>query len=57
MPNNGQSGGNGGSGVVVFRYPDDYTIAIGVGLTGSTASDGSFMVTTITSGSGNVSFV
>jgi len=57
VPNNGQSGGNGGSGVVIFRYPNSYTISIGVGLTGTTAVDGSFRVTTITAGSGNVSFV
>jgi hypothetical protein len=32
------------------------TITIGAGLTGSTATDGSFKVTTITAGTGNVSW-
>lgn len=50
------NGGNGGSGVVILRYPDTRTITIGAGLTGSTATDGSFKVTTITAGTGNVSF-
>jgi hypothetical protein len=53
-PNNG---GNGGSGIIVLKYPDDKTITIGAGLTGSTGSpSGGFKVTTITAGSGNVSW-
>jgi hypothetical protein len=32
------------------------SITIGAGLTGSTATDGSFKVTSITAGAGNVSF-
>ena len=47
---------NGGSGVVALRYPADFTITIGAGLTGSTAVDGLFKVTTITAGTGNVSW-
>jgi hypothetical protein len=39
-----------------LRYPNAYTITIGAGLTGSTATDGAFKVTTITAGSGNVSW-
>jgi hypothetical protein len=55
MGNN--TGGTGGSGVVIMKYPDDKTITIGAGLTGSTASpSGGFKVTTITAGSGNVSW-
>ena len=54
--NGGSPGGNGGSGVVILRYPSDATITIGAGLTGSTATDGSFKVTTLTAGSGNVSW-
>jgi hypothetical protein len=42
--------------MVILRYPTDYTITIGAGLTGSTATDGSFKVTTITNGTGNVSW-
>jgi len=53
-------GGNaaaGGSGVVILRYPTALgTITIGAGLTGSTATDGSYKVTTLTAGTGNVSW-
>jgi hypothetical protein len=52
----GGASGNGGSGVVILRYPSDYTITIGSGLTGSTATSGSNKITTITAGSGNVSW-
>ena len=48
-------GGNGGSGVVILRYPNDYTISQS-GLTLTTATDGSDKVTTITAGTGTVSF-
>ena len=53
----GCDGGAGGSGVVILRYPDNYAISNpGGGLTFSTATDGSFKVTTFTAGTGNVSF-
>ena len=48
--------GAGGSGIVIVRYLSTYTITIGAGLTGTTATDGSHKVTTITAGSGNVSW-
>ena len=55
--NYGQSSsGSGGSGIVILRYPSDYTITIGAGLTGSTATVGANKVTTITAGTGNISF-
>ena len=51
------AGSNGGSGVVILKYPDGYTITIGAGLTGTTASpSGGYKVTTITAGTGNVSW-
>jgi hypothetical protein len=50
------SGGLGGSGVVILRYPNAYTIIFGAGVTGTTAVDGSNTVATITAGSGNVSW-
>jgi hypothetical protein len=53
---NTTDGGVGGSGVVILRYPDSFTITIGAGLSGTTATSGAFKVTTITSGTGNVSF-
>lgn len=49
-------GGSGGSGIVIIRYPIARTITIGAGLTGSTTNDGTYNTTTITAGTGNVSF-
>jgi hypothetical protein len=41
----------------VLNYPAAYTITIGAGLTGTTAApSGGFKITTITSGTGNVSW-
>jgi hypothetical protein len=54
--NNTYNGQAGGSGVVILRYPNAYTITIGAGLTGSTTTVSSNKVTTITAGSGNVSW-
>ena len=52
------SGGNGGSGVVVLRYPAAFNITVGSGLTSSDANTtvGSDKYTTITAGNGNISF-
>ena len=50
------NGGNGGSGVVILRYPNTRTITLGAGLTGTTATVSSNKVTTITAGTGNVSW-
>jgi hypothetical protein len=44
----------GGSGVVILRYPSSFTITIGAGLTGSTATLGVNRVTTFTAGTGTV---
>ena len=52
----GTAAGSGGSGVVILRYPTNVTITIGAGLAGSTTQVGDRRVTTITSGSGNVSW-
>ena len=51
----GQEPGNGNAGVVILRYPSAYTISLS-GVSGSTATVGSSKVTTITSGSGTVSW-
>jgi hypothetical protein len=48
--------GAGGSGIVILKYPSAYTITIGAGLTGTTATVGDNEVTTITAGTGNVSW-
>jgi hypothetical protein len=42
--------------VVILRYPNTYTITIGAGLTGTTATVSTDKVTTITAGTGNVSW-
>lgn len=55
-PNGSGNGGNGGSGIVILSYPAIYTITIGAGLTGSTATVGANKVTTLTAGTGNVSW-
>jgi hypothetical protein len=41
---------------VILSYPGSYTITIGAGLTGSTATSGNLKITTITDGTGNVSW-
>ena len=46
----------GGSGVVILSYPSSYTVAIGAGLTGTTATVGTNKVTTLTAGTGTVSW-
>jgi hypothetical protein len=47
----------GGSGIVILKYADTFTITIGAGLTGSTAApSGGYKVTSITAGTGNVSW-
>ena len=53
--NTATAGASGGSGVIILRYPNTYTITQS-GLTLSTATDGSDKVTTITAGTGTVSF-
>ena len=49
-------GGGGGSDIVIIKYPTSRTITIGAGLTGTTSTVGSDRVTTITQGTGNVSW-
>ena len=46
----------GGSGVVIVRYPNTYTITVGAGLTSSTTTDGSDKVTSFTAGTDTISF-
>jgi len=53
----GWHGGDGGSGVVILRYPNTYTISnSGGGLTISTITQGDNKVSIITAGTGNVSW-
>jgi hypothetical protein len=46
----------GGSGIVLLRYPSNYTITIGAGLTGTTTTTSGYTVATFTAGTGNVSW-
>lgn len=48
--------GNGGSGVVIIKYPKTYNITVGVGLTSSEITLGDYKIRTFTSGLGNISF-
>ena len=52
----GTSGGSGGSGVVILRYSNIFTIALSAGLTGTTSPVGDDTVCTITAGTGTVSW-
>jgi len=52
----GNNGSGGGSGVVILRYSSALTCTIGSGLTGSTTTSAPYKYTTITAGSGNVSW-
>jgi hypothetical protein len=47
---------NGGSGIVILKYPAAKNITVGAGLTSSTVVVSTDKVTTITAGTGNVSF-
>lgn len=49
-------GANGGSGVVILRYPSAFTITLGAGLTGNTTTVADDRVTVITGGTGTVSW-
>jgi hypothetical protein len=50
-------GGAGGSGIVILRYPNTYTISVGVGLThGGEQADGSDKYIRITGGTDTVSW-
>ena len=49
-------GGAGGSGIVILRYPKEYTITVGDGLTSSTSTDGLNKVTSFTAGTDTITF-
>ena len=57
--NNTETGGIGGSGVVILRYPSGYTIIAESGIieaSGSPFTEGSDKVSVFTGGTGNISF-
>jgi hypothetical protein len=41
---------------VILRYPSEFTITVGAGLTSSTSTSGNDKITSFTNGSGSVSF-
>jgi len=49
-------GGNGGSGIVILRYPSSVTATVSAGLTSTTTTIGSDKVTVFTAGTGTVSW-
>jgi hypothetical protein len=55
-PVGGKYGGQGGSGVVILRFPSSRTITVGPGLTYSSATVGSDSVYTFTAGTDTVEF-
>ena len=53
----GATSGSGGSGIVILRYPNAFTISVGAGLTSSTTSgSGNTSITTFTAGTGTISW-
>jgi hypothetical protein len=53
--NSANQAGSGGSGIVILKYPDTFTISQS-GLTLSTSSSSGFKITTVTAGTGTVSW-
>jgi hypothetical protein len=49
-------GGNGGSGVVIIKFPDTYSLTVGPGLTSSNTTSGGFKIYEFTAGSDTVVF-
>jgi len=49
-------GGAGGSGIVVIKYPDTFTITVGAGLTSTETTSGGFKIRIFTAGTGTISF-
>jgi hypothetical protein len=50
------NGGNGGSGIVILKYLSSYTATFSGGLTSSTVTSGVNKISTITNGTGTVTF-
>ena len=46
----------GGSGFVALKYPKEYTLTVGNGLTSSTSTSGDYKITQFTAGTDNVSW-
>jgi hypothetical protein len=50
------TGGSGGSGIVILKYISSFTSTFSVGLTVSTATSAGYKISTITAGTGTVTF-
>ena len=52
MPKGGKAaannGGNGGSGIIILKYPDTLTATFSGGVTQSTSTSGGFKISSIT---------
>jgi hypothetical protein len=51
-----RNGSSGGSGVIILRYPNGYSISFGAGVTGTESATGSDKYAVITAGTGTVSW-
>jgi hypothetical protein len=54
--NGGDYAGAGGSGIVILTYLSNYTASFSGGLTASTITSGLYRISTITAGTGTVTF-
>jgi hypothetical protein len=54
--NSNFSSAAGGSGFVCIKFPDNYSISVGAGLTSSSATAGGYKTVQFTAGTGYVSF-
>jgi hypothetical protein len=54
---NGDYAGAGGSGIVILSYSSNYTASFSGGLTASTTTSGLYRISTVTAGSGTVTFI
>lgn len=52
----GGSGGAGGSGIVILKFPNYYSLTVGVGLTFSNTTNSGFKIFTFTAGTGTITF-
>jgi hypothetical protein len=52
----GHRGGNGGSGIVIIKFPDTYTITIGSGLTRAITTSGGYRIAQFTAGTDTITF-
>jgi hypothetical protein len=47
---------NGGSGIVILKFPNIFTLTVGAGLTSTNTTSGGFKIYSFTAGTGTVTF-